>query len=83
LEWLRVDFKTCYLGELTVKKTIVKIFDDDSIEVTGNFELVDDEGNQWNHHGKLQLCRCGHSKAKPFCDNRHAQINFQSKVRVN
>jgi CDGSH-type Zn-finger protein len=25
-----------------------------------------------------ELCRCGHSRNKPFCDNTHEQINFES-----
>lgn len=26
---------------------------------------------------RAALCRCGHSQNKPFCDNRHQEMNFQ------
>jgi CDGSH-type Zn-finger protein len=45
----------------------------------------DDEGNcrTWNEtktypsqHQQYALCRCGHSKEKPFCDGAHAPAHF-------
>lgn len=60
----------------------IRIKDDDSLEVTGDFDLVDEDGNAYNQHGKIKLCRCGASKTKPFCDDAHVEINFESKVRA-
>lgn len=59
----------------------IRIEDDDSIEVTGDFELIDEEGNAYRHRGRIRLCRCGASKTKPYCDNSHVETNFSSKVR--
>ena len=28
------------------------------------------------------LCRCGHSKTKPFCDGAHSDVQFQSKREI-
>ena len=49
-----------------LKMTVeIRINDDDSLEVSGDFDLLDDEGNAYNHHCKIPLCRCGASKSKP------------------
>ena len=55
---------------------------DDSLEITGDLELIDAEGNAYKQHGKIRLCRCGASRTKPFCDDTHVQVNFESKVRA-
>ncbi|MGC8479204.1 MAG: CDGSH iron-sulfur domain-containing protein [Candidatus Micrarchaeia archaeon] len=28
---------------------------------------------------KFALCRCGHSKKKPFCDGTHHKVNFEAE----
>jgi CDGSH-type Zn-finger protein len=60
----------------------IRIQDDDSLEITGDFDLVDADGTAYNQHGKIRLCRCGASNTKPFCDDTHDEINWVSKVRV-
>jgi CDGSH-type Zn-finger protein len=60
----------------------IRIQDDDSLEITGKFELVDEDGKAYAHHGLLRLCRCGASKTKPYCDDTHIEIGFDSKVRA-
>lgn len=44
-----------------------------SLKVEGDFEIVDAQGNTYGLQGRtvLSLCRCGHSKNKPFCDGSH------------
>lgn len=67
----------------SLKMTVeIRINDDDSLEVSGDFDLLDEEGNAYSHHGKIRLCRCGASKSKPYCDSDHALIDFESKVRA-
>ena len=47
-----------------LKMTVeIRINDDDSLEVSGDFDLLDEEGNAYNHHGKIRLCRCGAAKS--------------------
>ena len=44
------------------------------LDSDGNpFEVTDDE---------IVLCRCGQSRQKPFCDDAHVRINFQSSVKA-
>lgn len=35
-----------------------------------------EEGEKYPAQEKYALCRCGHSKNKPFCDGTHAKIKF-------
>jgi CDGSH-type Zn-finger protein len=44
------------------------------------FRIVDHLGNEFPlAAGKenIALCRCGHSKSKPFCDGSHRTCGFQ------
>jgi CDGSH iron-sulfur domain-containing protein 3 len=53
-----------------------------SIQVDGEFELHDQEGKKFDLTGKktIWLCRCGHSKNKPFCDGSHKAAEFKSEI---
>ena len=55
-----------------------------SLKVSGNFIIKDSEGNVFDLSGRerISLCRCGHSKDKPFCDSTHRTIGFQSVVKA-
>ena len=47
--------------------------DHGQLMIEGDFVLEDAEGNTFDLSGrnKIALCRCGHSKNKPFCDGSH------------
>ena len=53
--------------------------------VTGPITLLDAEGNAFNLGGKetVALCRCGHSKNKPFCDGSHKSCGFVAAEKAN
>lgn len=51
-----------------------------SLRVTGKVILIDETGERIEKEGPFSLCRCGASKNKPFCDGRHREIQFDSKV---
>ncbi len=52
--------------------------------------LVEGTGTPWKlriggqekvlEHQTLALCRCGHSKNKPFCDGSHKAAGFQAEA---
>ncbi|MFY9716710.1 MAG: CDGSH iron-sulfur domain-containing protein [Thermoplasmata archaeon] len=49
--------------------------------------IPNQEGMSWNWKEgprletpeEYELCRCGHSKTKPFCDKTHARIGFEGE----
>ena len=58
--------------------TRITVLSNGSLRVEGDFEIVDAEGRPFGLSGrtKVSLCRCGHSKNKPFCDTTHREIGF-------
>ncbi len=63
-------------------KVIIKVNDNGSLRVIGPVELVDAEGNLFEHKESFSLCRCGASSNKPFCDGTHKTIGFESTPRA-
>jgi CDGSH-type Zn-finger protein len=47
-----------------------------SIRVTGEVDFVDADGKVVETKTDFSLCRCGHSKEKPFCDGSHRDAGF-------
>ena len=49
-----------------------------------SLELVDGQGRVFGLGGRraITLCRCGHSKTKPFCDSSHKECGFDSAVEA-
>ncbi len=47
--------------------------------ITGAVELTDHEGNPIAATENFVLCRCGHSKTKPFCDGSHKEVGFDDE----
>lgn len=54
-------------------KTKIKVNNNGSLLIDGDFEIVDKDGNFYDLGGrdKVSLCRCGFSGNKPFCDGSH------------
>jgi CDGSH-type Zn-finger protein len=50
-----------------------------SIRVTGTVDFVDAEGNVVESKTDFSLCRCGHSKEKPYCDGSHREAGFTAE----
>ncbi len=47
-----------------------------SLLVEGPFRVVDPDGTVIREGEKCALCRCGHSRNKPFCDSSHKAIDW-------
>ena len=51
------------------------------LQITGNITLVHEDGRvQYANH--LSLCRCGHSRSKPVCDEQHIDIEFFNSGKI-
>jgi CDGSH-type Zn-finger protein len=62
--------------------TKITVKNNGSIRVEGEFELFDLGGKKFDLQDRtsVSLCRCGHSKDKPFCDGSHRESGFQSEI---
>lgn len=64
--------------------TIIKVNNNGSLRVEGDFKIIDAAGNEFNLHGRtaVSLCRCNLSKNRPFCDGSHKNGAFQHEVNA-
>lgn len=46
------------------------------LNIKGDFLLEGGSGYQYEKRNRLTLCRCGHSRNKPFCDATHVSVKF-------
>jgi CDGSH-type Zn-finger protein len=44
--------------------------------VKGGIPVESADGQVYEVRNRMTLCRCGHSKNKPFCDGQHIAVNF-------
>lgn len=56
-----------------MSKTTLKVNNNGSLRIEGDFQIVDKDGNAYDLGGRdvISLCRCGLSANKPFCDGSH------------
>jgi CDGSH-type Zn-finger protein len=53
--------------------------------IEGPAVIVDAEGNRFavpTDKSSIALCRCGHSRRKPFCDGAHRECGFSARERA-
>lgn len=60
----------------------VQIIDNGPMQLSGEFELVDDNGAVLRARKVYTLCRCGLSARLPFCDASHEAADFSSCPRA-
>ena len=49
----------------------IEVIDFGPLKITGNFLIKDMKKNIEDYPGEVQLCRCGRSCNKPYCDESH------------
>jgi CDGSH-type Zn-finger protein/truncated hemoglobin YjbI len=67
------------------REPTIEVSKDGPYRITGGIVLEDSDGNpvERNRGASLEhysLCRCGHSRNKPFCSGMHWQIEFRDPV---
>lgn len=53
-----------------------------SLNIRGDFSLESADGTPYEKRNRLALCRCGHSKNKPFCDASHVNYEFNDAIDI-
>jgi CDGSH-type Zn-finger protein len=62
------------------REPMVKVSKDGPYYVSGNIEVVGHEPRAEEVSTEhATLCRCGHSKNKPFCDGTHWSVEFKDE----
>lgn len=61
--------------------TTVKAVRNGPLQVKGELSLLDPTGQEYDLSDQylVLLCRCGHSKNKPFCDGSHTRTGFSTQ----
>jgi len=54
----------------------IGVIRDGPLWVTGEILIERADGQPMETRNRVTLCRCGHSKNKPFCDGTHNEIDF-------
>src|SRR6266540_2640247 len=80
-----IDGREARAGVDSVREPTIEVSKDGPYRVTGAIPLVNAQGepNPRNQGASLEhysLCRCGHSKNKPFCSGMHWYANFHDPV---
>jgi len=56
--------------------THVVVNENGPLEIYGEIEIIDADGQTVRRAQHLYLCRCGNSKNKPYCDGSHRRVKF-------
>ena len=63
-------------AEVVIDPPEITAVRDGPLYVRGRHTLCDHEGQTVDGGPRVALCRCGHSKNKPYCDNSHIEAGF-------
>ena len=63
-------------GGPTDRQVSVELEKDGPLKVTGLTGFFNSRGEEITTKKSIDLCRCGASKNKPYCDGTHSQIGF-------
>lgn len=79
--WFRERQKSQGVPRLLAVPNEVLVTNGGPLQITGNITLVHEDGKvQYANH--LSLCRCGHSRSKPVCDDQHVDVEFLNSGKI-
>ncbi len=64
-------------GESPEPENVVSVMYNGPLYVRGDLEVDGAADDMYGTRFRAALCRCGHSKNKPFCDNSHEEAGFK------
>ena len=65
------------------REVVLTPYRDGPLLVRGDFSLIATDGEVVPHRGRVvALCRCGKSRARPFCDGTHKLVGFTCAQEV-
>ena len=81
-QWFRKRRKNRGAPRLLEVPNEVLVSNGGPLQITGNITLVHEDGRvQYANH--LSLCRCGHSRSKPVCDDQHVDMEFLNSGKIS
>ncbi|MER3440895.1 MAG: CDGSH iron-sulfur domain-containing protein [Gemmataceae bacterium] len=63
------------------EQVVIRCRENGPLVVEGSVQILDHLGNPFPvppSKERIALCRCGHSKTKPFCDGSHRTVLFRA-----
>jgi len=70
-------FYFCSMEELEIEKkdyATIQLKPRGPVTITGNFEVMLEDGTMLEKREKLSICRCGMSQKMPICDGAHKAL---------
>jgi CDGSH-type Zn-finger protein/uncharacterized Fe-S cluster protein YjdI len=64
--------------EAQPEQTTIKAQTNGPLYVRGHVQILGPGDRLLREDTRVALCRCGHSKNKPFCDGSHRQVGFRT-----
>jgi CDGSH-type Zn-finger protein len=64
-----------------MNEVTIKARENGPYKVEGPARIIDADGREFvlPEGSGIALCRCGHSRNKPFCDSSHKRVGFRAE----
>ena len=80
-QWFRKPRKNLVAPRLLDVPNEVLVSNGGPLQITGNITLINEDGRV-RYANDLSLCRCGHSRSRPVCDDQHVVKEFLHSGKI-